>query len=545
MSDDSTQIVFHQKTYDGLKKNLLDVIKKIENYESRRELPTEPDRREERVNKYKRELIGSYNVFIKYCMTVNNSLDLDSQCRIAEFINKQKEKIRETLLILSLQAELPGEIFGLIDIGSVSAKQIVTDDSGTSNLKTNSATSIENLTDSLGGNNFIDANDDLDSQTSNLNTSPSQTPLLNTASESVAGDSETINSGNRDSIENLNSLNLNEHSQIIIETTPSINNIATMALKPGDILNGIPEFESKSQTDVNKFIANVDLMYTLAPEAGATILAVVKAKLVTANKLGSLDNKTWDQIKTEVNKKYKLTMPFEVAQEKLISIKQGPKETLDVYANRVKSLLDALNNATTNANADIQSSNRSMNENLAIRKFKQNICDKEIRIMALSAEHSSLVEAIAHASAKSEQLNASNVQQQPQPEKRESSGNVVNKNSSGVGNANSNAGQQNKQSNFKYNKNKQEYNKSKSDAPQCVHCKKYNHQSDQCLFRPGGPGLNKSNNGEQSQMKNSNTATVAQPMPQQETEATTSFVPPHQSSQQSQPTILQPYHFLG
>lgn len=46
-----------------------------------------------------------------------------------------------------------------------------------------------------------------------------------------------------------------------------------------------------------------------------------------------------------------------------------------------------------------------MNESLAIRKFKQNIHDREIRIMALTTEHTSLAEAIAHATEKKSNFN--------------------------------------------------------------------------------------------------------------------------------------------
>lgn len=313
-----------------------------------------------------------------------------------------------------------------------------------------------------------------------------------------------------------------------------------MALTPGDLLNGIPDFDPKSQDSVKMFVAKVDLMNTLASNMVETILTIARAKLITANKLSSVNDKTWTQIKTDIQTKYRTQISFEVAQEKLLSLQQGQKETHEAYANRVRSLLDALNNATVNDNADIQNSNRSLNESLAIRKYKQNIFDRELRGIALSVDHTNLSDAIAHATSKYEQLNASNVVHQPQAEKKDSSCNASNKNSNG----NASANHQNKQSHGRFNKNKQEYNKNKTGAPQCTHCKKTNHTSDQCWFRPGGPGINKNNNNEQSQTKSSNTAAaVPQPSTQSEPLATTSSVA--QTQQQMQTMTLQPYHFLG
>lgn len=190
------------------------------------------------------------------------------------------------------------------------------------------------------------------------------------------------------------------------------------ALSPGDILKGIPDFDPKSQESVKKFIAQVDLMYLLAPNGNDTIFAVTRAKLVNANKLSNVSGKTWAQIKEDIKLKYRTQMTYEVAQEKLLSLQQGSKETLDAYANRVRTLLDALNIVTVNENAEIQASNRTMKENLAIRKYKQNFFDRELRGMAVSADHDNLNDAIAHASSKYEQLIASNLHKK-EPEKKE------------------------------------------------------------------------------------------------------------------------------
>lgn len=186
-------------------------------------------------------------------------------------------------------------------------------------------------------------------------------------------------------------------------------NTETMTLSLSDILNGIPDFSSKNHDEIKNFIAKADMIHTLATGQTETVLTVIRAKLVTANKLGDISASSWPQIKTSIQTKYRTTVSFEVAQERLLAIKQGPKESLDDYSNRAKQLLEALNSTTTDENAAIQSSNRVMNESLAIRKFEQNIFDEKIRLLALSSEHTSLPDAIAHACEKREQINSSNV----------------------------------------------------------------------------------------------------------------------------------------
>lgn len=329
---------------------------------------------------------------------------------------------------------------------------------------------------------------------------------------------------------NIQDQNPNDDSQIV-QSPLNIEdqNDNTMALSPGDILKGIPDFDPKSQECVKKFIAQVDLMYLLAPNSNDTIIAVTRAKLVNANKLNSVSDKTWPQIREDIKLKYRTQMTYEVAQEKLLSLQQGSKETLDSYANRVRTLLDALNIVTINDNADIQTSNRTMNENLAVRKFKQNFFNEELRVMAVAADHTNLNDAIAHASSKCEQLLASNLhktpskepdKKEPEPEKKFTP----------------------KQTNWK--KGKGDYNnKNKNNSNNCAHCKKSNHSSDQCFFRPGGPGAHKTGDNE-TKNKQTNVATAAaQPTGQPEAVASTSTAPPLPMPSNS--INLQPYQYLN
>lgn len=249
-----------------------------------------------------------------------------------------------------------------------------------------------------------------------------------------------------------------------------------MPLTLSDILGGIPDFSSKSQDDINKFISQGDLLNKLAPAQATEILEVIRTKLVNAHKLGNISEQSWTDIKAKIREKYKVTMSYETAQERLLSIKQTANETLDAYADRVRKLLAALNAASTNANAGVQEAQWQMNEQLATRKFKQNICDEKIRLLALGADHTTLTDAIAHAVQKQEQIKSSNV---TKDENKQASQNQ-NRNS----NNNSN---NNKNGSGKYNKKngngKGNWKKTWINYPPCDHCQLTNHASDKCRHK--------------------------------------------------------------
>lgn len=527
---------FDQEKYDGLKKAYTDVAKKIQNYDTARELPTDVEKRAKRIKQYCEELVTTYNNFIVYAETFFDSFDLPSKFKINEVVAKYKEKLKSSLKILDLEINIP-ENFELVGFDSIrkinpetetieniDQNQSLTNSFGERVITSTPTTAQSSLlTGERLNNSEYQNNHNEDAQTS----SNSKNPIVSQTEPQLQNNIFIQqNQGNNDLPQNIfNFQNQNEiHNPI-------------MALSVSDILNGIPDFDPKSQESIKKFIAQVDLMNTLSTDNAPTILQIAKARLVTANKLSSVTNKTWAQIKADINEKYRTQISFEVAQEKLLSVQQGPKESHDAYANRLRSLLDSLNSATINDNAEIQNANRNMNENLAIRKFKQNIFDRELRTIAISAEHTTLADAIAHATTKHEQLRSSNVDKKENDKKESEKKEPENEKNKNF----------NKQHNFKNNKNGQSYNRNKNNADQCTHCKKTNHQSDQCIFRPGGPGYTKNNNNDQkqAQTKSSNTAAaIAQPNEQNiqsEPVATTSSVAP----QQAQSMVLQPYHYLN
>lgn len=303
----------------------------------------------------------------------------------------------------------------------------------------------------------------------NPNKIPNDSAESETHGEGIGEDNEN-GFPNNNSAENSdteqNQANIHTNANTSTENhNQNKNNAENMALTASDILNGIKEFSHSSQDEIRQFIANVDMIHTLATAQRDTVLTVVRARLANAYKLGDISASTWAEIKASILEKYRSQVSFETAQEKLLAIRQGQKETLETYADRVKKLLDSLNSATTNANADVQASNRSMNESLAIRKFKQNILDEKIRLMALSAEHETLYAAISHASQKREQLNSSNIVREKEPDKKQNTQNSNN------GNANNGAPKQ----------NKNQKNQNKFDP--CTYCGKQTHSSDRCFSK--------------------------------------------------------------
>lgn len=188
-----------------------------------------------------------------------------------------------------------------------------------------------------------------------------------------------------------------------------------MTLSLSDILKGTPDFVPENQ-EIKVFVAKAEMIHKLAAtNQKDTVLTVIRAKLATANKLMDISNKSWIEIKNNINNKYCETLNFETAQERLLLIKQDRDESLENYADRVKCLLDAMNSASTNENPAIQTAHWDMNENLAARKFKQNIADEKLRLLALASDHNYLLEAIRYTTEKQELLISSNIEKTEMP----------------------------------------------------------------------------------------------------------------------------------
>lgn len=424
---------FNQKTYDALKKAFEDVAKKIANYEEERALPSDENKRKLRISGYKSETVETYNNFVEYIDTFYSTFGPDSKARVNQKIGACKLKVLRSLTILGLKTDLPDQ---------------------------HERIRLENVVE-------IGFEEPDDTQIF-FNPSSARVQIPGGGDNS---DTHTVGGAHTNQTENqvVNAVVSNQtvEDQIIQPIIPNDDperQIDAMALTLSDVMRGIPKF-LETDDGIQQFIAESELMYDLSEgTVKTTALRIIKTRLATAHKLGDIGNDTWLQIKTKLREKYRNTMTYETAQERLLAIRQGPKESLETYSDRVKKLLDSLNIASVNEDPNVQSATRAMNEELAVRKFKQNIFDEKVRTMALSTDHRSLFEAIAHATQKQEQMQSSNIVKDQKTEQKE-----ANKSQ------NNNGGYNNKKpQNFK--------------KAVCLHCKKPGHSPDRCFFKPKNNG---------------------------------------------------------
>lgn len=513
-----------QEIYKKLKDSFDNVAKKICNYETR-ELPVDQQERQDRINEYKEELITAYNELITYVSQVYAGVNEKSKDVLKEAVGSRKLKILRALLVLGLTTDLP-EQFGAIELNNIVDKDALAGGVDNSQIFVNVSKTQAQAKDTVNADNSGDS-----TQTGVGSSKQNAVPTGSvdaTPASSRRNSNESINSDKSQTPPTYTSNNPPDTTNQNNNNSNTVN----MALPLSDILNGIPDFSGRNYDEIKQFIAKADLIHKLASTQEETVLHVIRTKLVTANKLGNISGSTWTQIKKMITEKYRVSMSFETAQERLLSIKQAPKESLDEYANRIKILLDALNSASSNSNADVQAASQEMNESLAVRKFKQNIFDEKIRIMALSTDHTSLTEAIAHATEKKEQLQSSNVSREMQKNE--------NKNEQNGKNGNGNGGNNNNGNNKKNGWKKRE---------QCAHCKKTNHASDRCYFRPRDESASSGKNDNKtekfanraSSSKNMNVASADD----EKVESSVNGLPLNQVSAQSQSIQMQPYRYLN
>ena len=478
--------VSSDEEYDDLKKTLQDTIKKILNYETSRSLPSDKKERESRINEYKIELVENYNKFVSHIASHIDTLKPEVKLAYTDAVKNIKFRILRALTVLSLKTDIPDKLDEIdidlvVDINAVDPSDntqiFVTASSSSSSQKspldspdlnkTFRETTVESFSEqnSLSFNN-TDLQDDLDQ-----NKISSQIEL-NT-------DITLVGSTPSDPLAHTNS---REAEDELIE----------MSITLSDIFRGINNLTGESQEEIKKFIADAEMMYALCADAQKpTVLTVIKNRLSSAGKLGDISALTWDAIKERLRNKYRPEMSYETAQERLLSIVQGPKESIDAYAGRVKKLLEVLNTCGDGAEANVRAAQMSMNESLAIRKFKQNIYEETVRKMAINAEHSDLYAAISHATQKLEQLKASNIR----PEQKSNDSNVSNKSNANVANNANNANNSNSKGNSKSPNGSAKKNNSSKTFPPCTHCERTNHSSERCFFKKKQPNESQGNNG--------------------------------------------------
>lgn len=129
-------------------------------------------------------------------------------------------------------------------------------------------------------------------------------------------------------------------------------------------------------------------------------MKIIGRALARVQPISELD--TWARVKDKLEKTFKKPITYELAQYELAMIKQRRNESIEDYAERIRSGLEKLNNATQNLTKDqgALSALQTANEKQALQYFEQNIFSESLRIRVDSANKSSLAEAILFAKQK-------------------------------------------------------------------------------------------------------------------------------------------------
>lgn len=151
-----------------------------------------------------------------------------------------------------------------------------------------------------------------------------------------------------------------------------------------DLIHAIPQFNG-DQNEIESFISTCDLYGGMLEENQQTLfvpIVISKIKGEALLKLQPINElKTWDDIKKRLEQRLRKPISFDLAQEKINTLRQGRDETIESYGKRFKLALLTLNNAsrvlTDNENA--LNIIRKTNEKLAIRKFQQNMSNEKIK----------------------------------------------------------------------------------------------------------------------------------------------------------------------
>lgn len=262
------------------------------------------------------KLIESYNNFVSYTGRFYPNFKQDSKNLVTEHVSNCNLKVLRALSALSLTTDLP-EKFKLLEeknivtsledrddtqifVSSSKAASSSVNPSGESSSCQNKNTNQTELSNvEAAQTDLSNKNSQTDAQSSDQ-TSDSLLPQQdqNSHTDSLSSESESntpadLNQKIFDFAHNDNPSGQPENNLPLIRVEPFIEN-TVMALTLSDILNGIPDFSSKSQDDIKQFLAKASMIHTLAPTQTATVLTVIGAKLSTANKLGDISNSSWN-----------------------------------------------------------------------------------------------------------------------------------------------------------------------------------------------------------------------------------------------------------
>lgn len=160
----------------------------------------------------------------------------------------------------------------------------------------------------------------------------------------------------------------------------------------------IPDYNGGS-ADLHRFLRMADLQYRKATTPGdkADCLEVIDSKLVGRAYdvvLRYNTYETWEDLKATLNMHFAKQRSLQLIHSDIFSMRQIPKETMEIYAEKAEKLLDELNIASTiNITGEGGIAVRANNEALVLNSFVNGLRDP-LRLILRAARTNSLQKAI-------------------------------------------------------------------------------------------------------------------------------------------------------
>lgn len=186
----------------------------------------------------------------------------------------------------------------------------------------------------------------------------------------------------------------------------SVDNCSTMDFDYGLAVKLIPEFGGDHQTPLHKFINCCDGFYgMLSKESKPTFLTFIPHKLngqaYSVYRFGTFKN--WDELKIALNHNFKTLRAMECIQLDLMKATQARDESVQMFANKIETLLAELNEACLEMQGKLTDEVQQLNSKTALRSFQCGLREP-IGIIIKAGDFKSLKNAIAKALVEETQL---------------------------------------------------------------------------------------------------------------------------------------------
>ena len=170
----------------------------------------------------------------------------------------------------------------------------------------------------------------------------------------------------------------------------------TVPLEKDFALKFIPEFSGK-RDELHKFINCCDLLDQNYNELDSILfINIIKSKLTGAayNVTKHKEFNTWDELKEILRDQFLEQRTYAQLQTDLVTSKQGLRESVRAYANRIEKLLSDLNDVSVaSAGEESKQAVTTLNSKTALKSFVDGL-HPEIRLIVKASRFERLVDAI-------------------------------------------------------------------------------------------------------------------------------------------------------